>query len=283
MMKIDAKRKNGVRNRMGGMSRAFQLAAVGVVFALVAATADAEPQRVLVCSVTAGHRHGSIPYVNRALEEIAEGDDRFEVVGWIGDAEELDQLAPDALRRNRIDVVIFNNTSGDLPLPDLDGFVEWIEAGGGFVGIHAASDTLKGEARYTEMLQGVFDGHGPQVEATLHAGDTEHPAHAGIGETWHLPREEIYLHREHDREKVNVLWYMRHHPNHRDREGYYPIAWSRMAGEGRVFYTALGHRNDLVSIDPDMNGRVNPVEVAEQFRAHVLGGIVWALGIENQD
>ena len=283
MMKIGTQRKNGIRNRTRGMSGAFQLAAVGVVFALSSATADAEPQRVLVCSVTAAFTHGSIPYVNRALEEIAEGDDRFEVVGWIGDAEELDQLAPDALRSNEIDAVIFNNTSGDLPLPDLDGFVEWIEAGHGFVGIHAASDTLKGEARYTEMLQGVFDGHGPQVEATLHAGDTEHPAHADIGETWHLPREEIYLHREHDREKVNVLWYMRHHPNHPDREGYYPIAWSRMAGEGRVFYTALGHRNDLVSIDPDMNGRVNPVEVAEQFRAHVLGGIVWALGIENQD
>ena len=161
--------------------------------------------------------------------------------------------------------------------------MEWIEAGHGFVGIHAASDTLKGEARYTEMLQGVFDGHGPQVEATLHAGDTEHPAHAGIGETWHLPQEEIYLHREHDREKVNILWYMRHHPNHPDQEGYFPISWSRKAGEGRVFYTALGHREDLLSLDPDMNGRVNPVEVAEQFRAHVLGGIVWALGIENRD
>jgi type 1 glutamine amidotransferase len=50
--------------------------------------------------------------------------------------------------------------------------------------------------------------------------------------------------------------------------GDYPQAWSRTFGKGRSFYTSLGHRDDIWSTDPI-------------FRAHVTGGIRWALGIEN--
>jgi hypothetical protein len=52
------------------------------------------------------------------------------------------------------------------------------------------------------------------------------------------------------------------------RGGDYPQAWSRTFGKGRSFYTSLGHREDIWSTDP-------------MFRAHVTGGIRWALGIEN--
>ena len=47
-----------------------------------------------------------------------------------------------------------------------------------------------------------------------------------------------------------------------------PYTWVRTHGKGRVFYTALGHREDIWATDP-------------VFRAHVLGGIRWALGLEN--
>ncbi len=191
----------------------------------------------------------------------------------------LAKLSPDWLKENRIDAVIFNNTSGDLFLPDLDGFIEWIEAGHGFIAIHAATDTLKDAERYTEMTQGVFDSHGPQVEATLRAGDKAHPANAGIGPLWHLPQEEIYLFRDHNREKVRVIWYMDHHPNRPDEAGYFPISWVRNVGEGRMFHTGIGHREDLFSLDPDLANRINPIEVTEQNRAHLLGGILWALGL----
>ena len=52
------------------------------------------------------------------------------------------------------------------------------------------------------------------------------------------------------------------------RGGDYPQAWSRTYGKGRSFYTSLGHRDDIWSNDP-------------VFRAHVRGGIRWALGLEN--
>jgi type 1 glutamine amidotransferase len=195
--------------------------------------------------------------------------------------EALLALSPDALREKNIDGVAFLNTTGNLSLPDLDGLLDWVEAGNAFITVHAGTDTLKDEPRYAEMTQGIFESHGPQVEATLHAGDLGHPANAGLGETWHLPREEIYLFRGHDRSKVRVLWFMRHHPNHPEKAGYFPIAWCREVGSGRFFNTAIGHRHDLWSVDPDLSGRINPVEVAEQFRAHLLGGILWALGLEE--
>ena len=65
--------------------------------------------------------------------------------------------------------------------------------------------------------------------------------------------------------------------------GDYPVAWTKLHGKGRVFYTSLGHREDVW--DPaytDKNGRMNSPEVAEQFQAHVRGGILWALGLDGK-
>ena len=194
-------------------------------------------------------------------------------------AKTLEALSPQALRENKIDAVIFCNTSGALPLPDIEGFVEWIRSGGAFIGMHAGSDTLKDSLPFTDMLCGTFDGHGPQVPATLHAGDKEHPANGNIGDIWTLSQEEMYLIKNQDRDKVRSIWFMRHHPNKPEEKGFFPVAWVRGLGEGRVFYTTLGHREDIWSIDPALPKRINSIEIASQFRSHLLGGIRWALGL----
>lgn len=191
----------------------------------------------------------------------------------------LEALSPQALRDNRIDAVIFCNTSGPLPLPDAQGFADWVRSGGAFIGMHAGSDTLKDSLPYTDMLCGTFDGHGPQVPATLHAGDKKHPANGDIGDIWTLSQEEMYLIKNHDRDKVRSIWFMRHHPNKPEEKGFFPVAWVRGLGEGRVFYTSLGHREDMWSIDPALPKRINSIETASQFRNHLLGGIRWALGL----
>lgn len=192
----------------------------------------------------------------------------------------LAPLSPEALRANRIDAVVFCNTTGVLPLPDVEGFAEWVRAGGVFIGMHAATDTLKDALPYTAMLCGVFDGHGPQVPATLHAGDIDHPANGRIGDLWTLSREEMYLIKDQNRDLVRSIWFMRHHPNKPEEKGFFPVAWVHSFGAGRVFYTSLGHREDMWSIDPALPGRINPVETARQFRSHLLGGIRWALGLD---
>ncbi len=190
------------------------------------------------------------------------------------------KLAPAALTAAKIDAVIFANTTGDdFPLPDRDGFFKWIKDGHAFIGMHSATDTFKNYAPYYEMLQGTFAGHGAQVPADLVAGDTAHPANAGIGGTWDLSQEEMYHIKNQDRAKVRALWYLRHDPNDKAKEGYNAVSWCRMDEKGRVFYTSLGHREDLWSDDPTLKDRKNSVEISKKYQAHILGGIKWALGL----
>ncbi len=311
----------------------------------------AEKKRVVVCTVTTGFRHSSIPVAEKILEKLGAESGAYEIVGWarqpeveipkkpqkpkvpkpldanaddkakakfenetkkLADAEakyaaemakwtpeqeaaangaqakrdeamkaSMAVLSPESLAKNKVDLVIFANTTGDLPLPDRDGFIKWIEDGGNFAAMHSGSDTFHGFKGYLQMLQGEFKGHGPQVSAELVAGDKAHPANGGIGENWNIAMEEMYEFKDgsHDREKIRTLWHLRNHPVKKSELGYNAVSWCRMAGIGRVFYTSLGHREDLWSDDPAMPGRKNSVEVSKQFQAHVLGGIKWALGL----
>lgn len=299
----------------------------------------ADARRVLVCTVTTGFRHSSIPYAEQTLKKLGDESGAFSVVGFVqqpdiqvpkaprkpkdlpanADANarkrhendmrryeaemakwtpevaqaakeaqakfdaavktNLERLSPANLAAEKIDGVIFANTTGDLPLPDKEGFIHWIEQGHAFMAMHSGSDTLHQFRGYIDMLQGEFDNHGAQVPADLVAADTAHPANAGIGTTWDLVQEEMYLIKSQDRSKVRALWFLRHHPNNKDEEGFFPVSWCRKAGDGRVFYTSLGHREDLWSDAADLKDRKNPIETSKRYQAHLLGGIKWALGL----
>jgi type 1 glutamine amidotransferase len=131
------------------------------------------------------------------------------------------------------------------------------------------------------MLQGEFAGHGAQVPADLIAADKAHPANGGLGDAWDVQQEEMYLIKHHDRSLLRAIWYLRHHPNKVEEKGYFPVSWVRNAGKGRVFYSSLGHREDIWSDDPTLPNRVNPPETSKKYQAHILGGIKWALGLEK--
>ena len=87
----------------------------------------------------------------------------------------------------------------------------------------------------------------------------------------------------HDRSKVHVLWFLKHPPQEPGKAEYAAVSWCRMAGKGRVFYTSLGHREDLWNDDPALPNRANPPETAKQYQAHILGGIKWVLGLAKGD
>ncbi|MDW7979208.1 MAG: ThuA domain-containing protein [Verrucomicrobiales bacterium] len=260
-----------------------------------------EPKRVLVVSVAAGFRHSAIPVGERVIAELARRSGAFTVEfirapesegaqgGAGGPSQDsdgaaalraaLDKLRPESLRR--YDAVVFNNTSGELPLPDKDGFLRWIADGGGFVGIHAATDTFRGRKPpdpYIQMVGAEFAWHGPQVEVEIINHDPTHPA------CRHLPKsfrvyEEIYLFNGFERDKVQCLLGMDRHPNTKE-PGYYPVAWCKQYGRGRVFYTSLGHREDIWDPAWERGGRKNDPATAEAFQKHLLGGILWVLGLE---
>ena len=82
----------------------------------------------------------------------------------------------------------------------------------------------------------------------------------------------------HYQQTGQVDWKRYTHPNNKT-PGDYPLSWCKNYGKGRVFYTSLGHREDVW--DPAWPDRKNPKEVAEAYQEHILGGIKWALGLEK--
>ncbi len=267
----------------------------------LAAPALAAPKKVLVVTVTEGFRHSSIPTAEKVLGELAKDTSLFTVdyarvepkdpqfedpdpkqhkakVDAAIKAVLAEKMSPAALKQ--YDAIIFANTTGDLPLPDKQAFLDWIKSGKGFVGMHSASDTFHGFAGYIDMLGGEFQTHPPgfyNVDALNQ--DQECPACKHLGPDWKV-FDEIYLFKNYDPAKVHELLTLDKHPKDKT-PGHFPISWCKEYGQGRVFYTALGHREDVW--DPNWPDRKNPKEVAEAYQQHILAGIKWALGLEKMN
>lgn len=184
------------------------------------------------------------------------------------------------------DGVIFANTTGELPLPDAAGFLKWIESGKAFIGMHSATDTFRTGGNgvvhpYVKMIGGDFKTHGPQVEVDALNEDKDHAACKHLPGTWTV-YDEIYQLNNYDRSTVHGLLSLDKHPNDKT-PGHYPISWCKNYGKGKVFYTSLGHREDMWDADPAMPGRKNSPEIAKAYQKHVLEGIKWALGLAKGD
>lgn len=281
-----------------------------------AADGAARPKKLLVVTTTAGFRHSSIPTAEKVIAELGERSGHF-TVHYIrqperygeptrpanlkpdASAEEKAQFAaveaayntakaaallemekalaklnPDALKE--YDAVVFANTTGELPIPNRQGFLDWIKGGGAFIGLHSAADTLRGWPEYVEMLGAAFLHHGEQVGVECLNHDEGHPATEHIGARWRIPQEEIYLFEKYEPSRVHELLTLDSHPNEKV-PGHFPVSWTREYGKGRVFYTSLGHREDIWDADPQLKDRKNPVEVSTAYQEHILGGIRWAL------
>ena len=241
--------------------------------------------KLLVVSTTAGYRHGSIALAQKKLGEMAARDGRWTLDylpqpadGDLGRA--LQKLAPDALEPYH--GVIFLSTTGELPLPDRDGFLRWLARGKAFIGVHAATDTFHKWPEYLAMIGAEFKTHGAQTSAAVRVTDTAHPATRGLGETWELAREELYQFKNYDAQNNRELLVLDRHPND-GTPGHFPLAWTRDYEQGRVFYSALGHRDDLWDDDAKLKKRVNSPAVSRQFTEHLRGGIAWALGLEERE
>lgn len=268
------------------------------------------PKKLLVVTTTTGFRHSSIPTLEKMLTELSQSSGEFTVdfvqqppghapTGFPAkqkaDATEADMAAEtawnDQLRLalqklsptnlKKYDGVVFASTTGDLPIPDKQGFLDWLKAGHAFIGIHAASDTFHGWADFAPMLGGEFAHHGPQVSVDCLNQDPKHPATAALPATWTLQQEEIYQFKNYDATKVHDLLIMDKNPEHKEQSGHFAVSWSKNYGAGKVFYTSLGHREDVIDPDPNLKDRKNSVEISKAYQAHVLGGIEWALGLKS--
>lgn len=198
-------------------------------------------------------------------------------------AEALLPLAPAELEAKKIDGVIFANTTGDLPLPDKEGFIKWIENGHSLMAMHSASDTLHGFRPYIDLLGGEFATHGSQAKVVLDVVDPKHPSAKGIPAPWTIEKEEMYHIKSYDRSRVRDILASATVPMdgkpEQGQASHFPVSWVRTQGKGRVFYTSLGHREDVWDDDSSLPNRLNAPEVAQQYQKHILGGINWALGL----
>jgi type 1 glutamine amidotransferase len=277
----------------------------GFVFA-GCAPKTAQPKRILLVTVTTGYRHSSIETAEKVLRELAAKSGEFVIVSTaehpdypkyatLGAADPTDQVRKvlattmSAAALQTYDGIFFDSTVGELPLPDKAAFFKWVADGHAVMGAHAASDSLHETSEYAAMLGGEFWGHGQQAVGTMLNFDPAHPATAAWGGS-RAVFDELYMFRpNYDRAKVHSLLSMTARPadglGTTGAPGWFPVSWTKMYGKGRVFYTSLGHREDVW--DPtwkDANGqRRNAPEVAEAFQTHLLGGIRWALGLAEGD
>ena len=217
-----------------------------------------EPLSVLLFSRTAAFRHGSIPAAIAALESVGETE------GWsVTATEDAAQFTDQGLAG--FDVVVFLLTSGDILNNEQQGALErFVRAGGGWVGVHSASDTEYDWPWYGGLVGAYFRNHPSQQNAEVRVVNTEHPATRGLPTVWQR-FDEWYNFRTDPSDSVDVLAVLDETTYEGGTMGEsHPIAWSHEYDGGRAFYTAGGHR------------RQNYEE--PEFVAHIRGGIEWAAG-----
>jgi type 1 glutamine amidotransferase len=176
-------------------------------------------------------------------------------------------FTPENLKQYR--VLVFSNTNNQVLETDeqkaaLQGY---IRGGGGFVGIHSATGSMRAWPWFCEMIGGRFQRHPKLQPFTIKVVDRAHISTKHLAETWKW-EDEFYF-QANLGTKFHVLLAgdlttLTDKDKPRTPDNTYPLAWCQTFEGGRVWYTALGHKPEHYA-DPD-------------FQKHLLGGIQWAMG-----
>ncbi len=261
---------------------AFVVVLVGVLGSAGAARAQDPPalDNVLVFSKTGGFRHDSIPAGIQAIQQLGTANG-FQVTAT------EDATAFNDANLATFDVVVFLSTTGEVLSDEQQGaFERYIQSGGGYAGIHAASDTEYSWPWYGELVGGYFRTHPPGTpQATVAIEDGDEPSTTGLPASW--TRTDEWYNFQHPTtpvvggsstvadfspraRHVKVLatvdeaTYDEQDGNGADDD--HPVAWCSRFDGGISWYTAMGHTQASFS-EP-------------QFRAHLLGGLRTAAGLE---
>ncbi|MFT5485016.1 MAG: type 1 glutamine amidotransferase [Halieaceae bacterium] len=233
---------------------------------------DFDRPAVLVLSKANGFVHvDALPAGKAMLQKIAE------LQNWdIYTTENAATHNPEDLAK--FDVVIWNNVSGDVLTEEQRAALKrWIEQGGGWIGIHASGGDFSYQWDwYVETLIGAqFVGHtmDPQFQdANVLVADESVGLTAHLVSPWTISEEEWYAFDRSPRHKgseillsVDESSYITKGKNflfNDSMEGEHPIAWRHRIGEGRVFYSAIGHQGATYSVP--------------EFQTLIAAAIKWA-------
>src|SRR5918998_4767892 len=227
---------------------------------LFAAAARPQAPRILVCSRTAGFRHSSIEPGIAALRKLAQEN------GFTVEATE-DAAAFSEKNLRRFNAVVFLSTTGDVLNPrQQDAFERYIQAGGGWVGIHSATDTEYDWPWYGRLAGAYFTSHpnNPNVrKGTFRVLDKSHPSTEGLPDRWE--REDEFYNFKSISQDIRVLVDIDERSYQGGTNGdRHPMSWYHAYDGGRAFYTNMGHTEATFS---------EPL-----FLRHLLGGLRYAMG-----
>ncbi|MCG9792258.1 ThuA domain-containing protein [Flavobacterium algicola] len=215
--------------------------------------------KILIFSKTAKFHHQSIPAGIAAIIKLGEAN------GFVADTTTNSKsFTKENLKQYT--AVIFLSTTGDVLNEEQQlAFENYIQSGGGFVGVHAATDCEYDWAWYGNLVGAYFSSHPKQQDAILKVSNKKHIA------TKHLPAEwkrkdEWYNYKWMAADlKVLITIDENSYDAGKGKMGAnHPMAWYHDYDGGRSFYTALGHTDESYQ---------EPL-----FLQHLLGGIKYAMG-----
>lgn len=250
-----------------------------------------KPTRILFFSKSSGFEHsviswkkGKPSHAEKTLEGIAKK------TGWEFEfSKDGSKFSDDYLKQ--FDTLIFY-TTGDLTKPGKDkeppmskegvkALFDYIRNGGGFIGLHCASDTFRSSGEKDElgnhdcpsdficMVGGEFNGHAKQQEATNKVINPKFPGYENIGDSFTLFEEWYALNNINpDIHALTVIEPKGMQGKMYDRPPY-PTSWARVEGKGRVYYNAMGHREDVWD--------------GELFQNMIIGAVHWTTGAKDAE
>jgi type 1 glutamine amidotransferase len=247
------------------MLKPFRFVLLSFLGLFAVTAAHAEQFSVVLFSQTAGWHHESIHEGVDAVRNLGALHD-FKVF-WTEDPKRV--FNDTELKKYK--VVIFLCTTGDVLNDEQQAaFERYMKAGGGFVGIHSATDTEYGWPWYTKMVGHMFHIHPAVQTATIKVEDYNFPGMDRFPKRF-LFTEEWYEFDASRSDKLHYLLsvdettykpYAKWGPKEGKGMGFHPLAWYQEYDGGRAFYTALGH---IPATYSDQN-----------FLHHMYGGIYWA-------
>ena len=205
------------------------------------ARAERPLERVLYFTYSAGYRHDVIPLSEAILTQLGRNCRAFEVIA----TEDMSEFSTRNLERYAA-VMFF--TTGEIPMSGVQktALLNFVRSGHGFIGIHSATDTFYAWPNYLDLIGGYFNGHPWHQGVTIEVADAADPLVAFIGNSLQL-NDEIYQISDFDYRGSRVLLRLDQSSVDLSKAGVHqrfygwPLAWKRFFGEGRVFYSALGH------------------------------------------
>jgi len=229
---------------------------------LMSNTIYAQKYRILVFSKTAGFHHESITVGVPAIQKLGV-ENKF----GVDTTTDSTQFTP--LNLKKYAAIVFLNTTGNvLGEEEQKAFEQYIKGGGGYVGVHSATDTEYDWAWYGKLAGAYFLKHPAQQMADLHVINRKSIATKHLPATWSR-KDEWYNFKEISPD-LKVLIELDESTYTGGTNGaHHPMAWYHNYDGGRAFYTGLGHV-DASYTDP-------------LFLKHLLGGIQYAMGQKRME